>query len=100
MAVGLPCSCEFTSCVLAPLTVNETPKNGSHRCPSERRNHSGGYRSTSVLLYDHRDRKDHDGRGSPGRSPPFSHRLLSSDVSGGETDDELMLNVLRCQLTY
>ena len=36
------------------------------------------------------------GTGSPGRPPPLSH----SSVFVVDDDDELMLNVLRCHLTY
>ena len=30
----------------------------------------------------------------------FEEVLAGTEISGGDDDDELMLNVLRCQLTY
>ena len=51
----------------------------------------------SVLLYVHRNRR-FIRDGSPGRPPRLSHSSWALTLS--VDDDELMLNVLRCQLTY
>ena len=37
---------------------------------------------------------------SPGRPPRLSHSSWTMVFFGADDDDELMLNVLRCQLTY
>ena len=52
---------------------------------------------SSVLLYVHRNQKAHQD-GEPRTATSTSTQLLNSDDTAD--DDELMLNVLRCQLTY
>ena len=68
-----------------------------------RLSHSCVEHLVEVLLYVHRNRR-FIRDGSPGRSPRLSHSssalLMPDDDDDDDDDDELMLNVLRCQLTY